>query len=341
MINCKRWRYFKSYTSTSDMDKTCPKIKYLRYTSAPRVATSNFAQIDKKHHAQNRSKSGSVACASAPVLNLNKSQKVQHDLSNTAADEPQTEVKLLTNPTISAEDEFEEEEKKNMLTPKGDDNIDVSMNEVYNIHDIINNANEVILMDKDDETDTDDTRSESPYFTNKQQHHHRIGITNNNSETSQVFIPTPADAQHNNPYDALAPKSYTFPLFKASLIHINRIGQNKDRNMLILSDENNDGCLWKLLLINKYKSKYLNHHNYNNNNNNNNNNKRKRYIEISKIIQSKMEIYQNWFSMNICKWVYHFGANAHDPISVLPSSQRNSNSSVHPIDLEHFWETYY
>ena len=49
--------------------------------------------------------------------------------------------------------------------------------------------------------------------------------------------------------------------------------------------------------------------------------------------------------MNICKWVYHFGANQNDNdndiISILPLSNNNSHSDVGPIDLELYLETYY
>merc|ERR1711933_481974 len=48
------WRYFKSFGSTANNGNNCPKIKYLRYTSSPRLATEIFFGDNNKKKSETR-----------------------------------------------------------------------------------------------------------------------------------------------------------------------------------------------------------------------------------------------------------------------------------------------
>merc|ERR1712151_322838 len=97
---------------------------------------------------------------------------------------------------------------------------------------------------------------------------------------------------------------------------MDKIGNKEYENwkLLILSDVDNDGLLWRLLLRNKYKNEDE--------------------------INEKLAIYRHWFEMNICKWIYHFGAN------VQADEEREENVTnedgltpfgIQPVDLEKYF----
>eukprot|EP00483_Globobulimina_turgida_P008239 UN08255 len=77
----------------------------------------------------------------------------------------------------------------------------------------------------------------------------------------------------------------------SKIVKINEmICSENEEFCLILDDKNNDGLLWKLLLMNKYKYCGLGDADDNN-----------------KFVQERVSMYKQWFNMDIAKWIYHLG----------------------------------
>eukprot|EP01084_Bolivina_argentea_P180922 312529_1 len=108
-------------------------------------------------------------------------------------------------------------------------------------------------LDEDDDNDHDhdhDNKNDDNIPPSNIQMNYQMSSTSN----FNMPTPTPEDSPAigpNNPYEQVSPTNYKFPLYKHELLSLHKIGQNDDHNMLILSDEHNDGLLWKLLLKNK------------------------------------------------------------------------------------------
>ena len=93
---------------------------------------------------------------------------------------------------------------------------------------------------------------------------------------------------HDDEKDDLIPhfiddSLYHNPLENVNLLNIKKINQSFNHPLYtILSNDKNDGLLWRLLLINKYKNN-------------------------SKLLQLKLEQYSKLINMNIIKWVKSLG----------------------------------